>query len=91
MKKLFGILSMSLIALSLVLVSCSKEEEWLDADNFVIKTYTEMREGPLGGHFKCYKAVFPISISFPDESSHLSFFQVDFDNSLQQRSFQSQA
>ncbi len=66
MKKLFGIFAVVFLALGLTMSSCTKEETWTDADNFVFGTYKEFRDGPLGGHHHCYKVIFPVTIMFPD-------------------------
>ncbi len=62
------ILSVLALALGMVLVSCSKEE-WTTTDNFVQTTYQEFRDAALGGHHKCYKVDFPVTLVFPDGST----------------------
>lgn len=62
------VLGVLILAAGIILASCSKEE-WTVTDNFVTDTYKEMRDGQLGGHHRCYKANFPLTIVFPDEST----------------------
>lgn len=62
------ILGVLILALGMMLTSCSKEE-WTVTDNFVQGVYKEMIDGELGGHYKCYSVNFPITIVFPDAST----------------------
>lgn len=62
------VLAVLFLAAGLIFASCSKEE-WTVTDNFVNETYKEMRNGQLGGHHRCYRAIFPLTIVFPDEST----------------------
>lgn len=66
MKKLFGMLTMAFLAIGLTMSSCSKEEVFTDVDNFVIDSYKGLRDGPMGGHAKCYSVIFPVTLVFED-------------------------
>ncbi|GLR19785.1 hypothetical protein [Portibacter lacus] len=56
------------LAIGILLSSCSKEE-WSVVDNYVTDTYKEMRDGAIGGHHRCYRANFPLTIVFSDETT----------------------
>ncbi|WP_235298619.1 hypothetical protein [Portibacter marinus] len=60
------ILGILVLAMGIIMFSCSKEEEWTTVDNFVQDTYKEMRDGALGGHHRCYRVNFPVTVVFPD-------------------------
>lgn len=63
------ILGVLFLALGLMMVSCSKEDQWSTIDSYVQGTYQEMSENSLGGHHRCYRANFPLTLLFPDGSS----------------------
>lgn len=69
MKKFFGSLVIALLGISMIMTSCTKEEVWTDVDNFVFSNYKDFRDGALGGHHRCYKIVFPVTIVFPDSTT----------------------
>lgn len=66
MKKLFGLFTLAIFSIALTMSSCTKEEVWTDAENYVFGAYDGLRKGPLGGHDRCYKVVFPVTLEFPD-------------------------
>jgi hypothetical protein len=78
MKKLFGIIAIGVLAIGLTMTSCTKEENWTDVDNFVTDTYKEFRDGALGGHHRCYKVVFPVTIIFADSTETEVFDREEF-------------
>ena len=73
MKQYFGFIAVLMFAIGMMTTSCTKEETWTDADNFLFDSYKELRDGALGGHDKCYSVIFPVTIVFPD-STELEVF-----------------
>lgn len=68
-KKFFGLLSAGALFLSLVFISCKKEDS--ETDEATIEAVTDqavfaLEESSNAGKQGCYDFVFPISFSFPD-------------------------
>lgn len=82
MKKLFGSLAIAILAVGMMMTSCTKEEVWSDVDNFVFENYKNFRDGALGGHHRCYRVIFPVTIVFPDSTTTEVFDREEFVNAL---------
>ncbi len=82
MKKFFGGLLLTFLSIGMMFTSCSKEDQWTEVDEFVTENYTNLRDGALGGHHRCYSVVFPVTIVFPDSTTQEVNDREEFVNAL---------